>query len=152
MKNKCLLLSTISTFQTPLTTLTNSAMMNGDKNCHVCLPLEQTQYISAKILVIILLMLKDFWGFLKVAFVDLFFFLKRAKFYLFFSRWVSLCLHFCMISVLLFNAFVWSSYMMNVFSSRQRLHLPDSLLYAGACLMTLQLMSKSIPLLLSFQM
>ena len=71
---------------------------------------------------------------------------------MFFSRWVSLCLHFCIISICLFNAFVWSSYMMNVFSSRQRLHLPDSMLYAGACLMTLQLMSKSIPLLLSFQM
>ena len=70
--------------------------------------------------------------------------------YLFFKRWSSLCLHFCMISVLLFRDFSLSAYIMKVFSSKQSWYPPDSLLQTGACLAILHLMSYSIFLFLSF--
>ena len=75
-----------------------------------------------------LFLLEIFLGGLKSGICWFYCFLKKIANYLFFSKWSSLCRHFCMISVLLFRDSFLSANIMEVFSSRQRLHSPDSLL------------------------
>ena len=57
-----------------------------------------------------------FWGFQELALVD-FVFLNKNCHYLFFKRWSSLCLHFCMISVRLFRDFSLSAYIFTLWRS-----------------------------------